>query len=127
MQQEIEEFRMLPGANICSKLILSACTLLLFLAPSSLAAPQNAAPANEADKTWTAPDPATIPQGPMGDSIRFGLQVFSDTPKYAGEYVGNKMSCSHCHVGNGTVSKAIPLVGVPGMFPLYREREKEVI
>ena len=49
------------------------------------------------------------------------------TPKYAAPYVGNKMSCSHCHIGAGTVPGGIPIVGVPGLFPMYRDREKEVV
>lgn len=76
---------------------------------------------------WTPPDPATIPDGPLGDSIRLGLRIFNETPKYAAAYVGNKMSCSHCHLAGGTVPQGIPLVGVPGLFPMYREREKEVV
>ena len=71
--------------------------------------------------------PPQFQRGPLGDSVRLGLQIFNDTPKYATPYVGNKMSCSHCHVGNGTVPYAIPLVGVPGLFPMYREREKGVV
>ena len=90
-------------------------------------ASQNTQGATDSAKTWTAPDPATIPQGPLGDSIRLGLRVFNDTPKYAAPYVGNKMSCGHCHIESGTVAGAIPLVGVPGMFPIYRDREKTVI
>ena len=118
----------MPRANVPQLLIAAAFTLLL-AASASFASPQNSAqpePPGPA-KAWAAPDAATIPQGPLGDSIRLGLQVFNDTPKYAAPYVGNKMSCAHCHVGSGTVAYAMPLAGVPGMFPLYREREKEVV
>jgi len=108
-------------------LILLASTLLLLSAPSSFGRRQNASAAAGSEKRWVPPDPATIPKGPVGDSIRLGLQVFNNTPKYATPYVGNKMSCAHCHVGSGTVAYAMPLVGVPGMFPLYRDREKQVI
>ncbi len=73
------------------------------------------------------PDVSGVPAGPLGDSIRLGLNVFNDTPKYAEKYVGNRMSCTHCHVDGGTVSKGMPMIGLPGIFPLYREREKEVI
>ena len=103
----------------CSLIGFTALILLLF-ASSSIGSPQNSTQADDPAKTWTAPDPATIPQGPVGDSIRLGLQMFNDTPKSAAPYVGNKMSCAHCHVGSGTVAQAMPLVGVPGMFPLYR-------
>lgn len=114
--------------------LLASVALALFgTASIGFAAPQNSAQVGEPSKsgpgtaTWTAPDPAAIPQGPLGDSIRLGLQVFNDTPQFAAPYVGNKISCAHCHVGSGTVAYSMPLVGVPGMFPLYREREKEVV
>ena len=89
-------------------------------------APQTPQPA-DSPKAWVAPDPATIPAGPLGDSIRLGLHVFNETPKYAERYVGNKMSCTHCHIDGGTVSKGMPMVGLPGIFPMYRDREKTVI
>src|ERR1700733_15396605 len=101
--------------------------MVLFLAGAlALRAPQNPPQADDSPKTGKDLDPGIIPQGPLGDSIRIGLQVFNDTPKYAAAYVGNKMSCGHCHLGSGTVAYAMPLVGVPSMFPAYREREKEV-
>lgn len=97
--------------------------ILLSLGSASFGAPQ----AVDSAKSWTPPDSSTIPAGPLGDSIRLGMQVFNDTPKYAEKYVGNKMSCTHCHVDGGTVSKGMPMVGLPGMFPLYRDREKTVV
>jgi thiosulfate dehydrogenase len=93
----------------------------------NLAAAQDSQKAAEPAITWKAPDPSTIPEGPMGDSIRLGSQIFNNTPKYAAKYVGNKMSCNNCHVNGGTVAWGIPLVGVPGLFPLYRDREKAVV
>jgi len=106
-----------------------ACSIFLVFAVSlaSFGAPGNSSAADDSAKTWTPPDASTIPQGPLGDSIRFGMQVFNDTPKYAERYVGNKMSCTHCHVDGGTVAGGIPMVGLPGIFPMYRDREKEVI
>lgn len=107
--------------------VASAVPILSFTSAISFGAPQNPPPAASSTKTWTAPDPATIPEGALGDSIRLGLHVFNETPQYAAKYVGNKMSCTHCHVDGGTVAGGIPIVGVPGMFPQYREREKEVV
>lgn len=88
---------------------------------------QNSQDATAETKPWIAPDSATIPEGPLGDSIRLGLHIFDETPKYAAQYVGNKMSCGHCHIGSGTQAGAMPIVGVPGMFPVYRDREKTVV
>lgn len=110
-------------------LILAAVlsSAILFSVHASSFASQNMRDVSDAAKTWSAPDPATIPDGPLGDSIRLGLRVFNDTPKNAAAYVGNKMSCGHCHIESGTAAGGIPIVGVPGMFPVYRDREKEVI
>ena len=95
---------------------------------TSAAAPRQQPSQNAtAARNWTPPDPATIPEGPLGDSIRLGLRVFDDTPQSAAPYVGNKMSCGHCHAGSGTLAGAIPLVGVPGLFPMYRKRENAVV
>lgn len=93
----------------------------------NLGAAQEPDLAPDSVKAWTAPDIATVPSGPLGDSIRLGLQVFNDTPKYAAPYVGNKLSCTHCHINGGTVPGGIPMVGLPGLFPMYRDREKEVV
>jgi len=104
-----------------------AALVILFFGYTSSFASQNAQDVSDSAKSWKAPDPATIPEGALGDSIRLGLRVLNDTPKNAPAYVGNKMSCGHCHIDSGTVAGGIPLVGVPGMFPVYRDREKEVV
>ncbi len=107
--------------------LASALGILFSARTSSFGASHNSQEIAGSAKTWTRPDPATIPEGPLGDSIRLGRRVFDETPKYAAPYVGNKMSCSHCHIQSGTLAGAIPLVGVPGLFPEYRDREKAVV
>jgi thiosulfate dehydrogenase len=106
----------------CGLLVLVASTIHLGASPKP-----GQAQAGDAPKAWVKPDPSTIPQGPLGDSIRLGRQIFNDTPKYAEKFVGNRMSCTHCHINGGTVSKGMPMVGLLGMFPQYRDREKTVI
>ena len=101
--------------------------ILLSSSSTSFGAPQNSVQSTDAAKAWVAPDPTTIPAGPLGDTIRLGRQVFNNTPKYAEKYVGNKLSCTHCHIDGGTVSKGMPMVGLIGIFPMYRDREKTVI
>jgi len=108
-------------------LLVFTALAILFSGRTSSFASQSAQDATDSNRNWTPPDPATIPEGPLGDSIRLGLRVIQDTPKNAPTYVGNKMICGHCHIEGGTVAGGIPLVGVPGMFPVYRDREKEVI
>ena len=107
--------------------LISALVIFSLTGSASLCARQNSSQSGDASRLWTAPDPATIPEGPVGDSIRLGLHIFDETPKFASRYVGNKMSCGHCHLKSGTAPYAIPVVGVPGMFPMYRDREKQVV
>lgn len=104
------------------------CVFVLLMAGSaSFGAPRHPQQGADAAKAWVMPDISTIPAGPLGDSIRLGMNVFNDTPKYAEKYVGNKLSCTHCHIDGGTVSKGMPMVGLPGIFPMYRDRENTVI
>lgn len=107
--------------------VFFSAALALSTTPTILGASPHPGQAADSAKIWTPPDPTTIPAGLMGDSIRLGMQIFNNTPKYAEKYVGNKLSCTHCHVDGGTVSKGMPMVGLLGMFPMYREREKTVI
>ena len=107
--------------------LLSATSLALFSTTAELGARPKPPQTANAAKAWVAPDTSTIPPGPLGDSIRLGMQVFNSTPKYAEKYVGNKLSCTHCHIDGGTVSQGMPMVGLPGIFPMYRDREKTVI
>jgi thiosulfate dehydrogenase len=121
---------MIRGIAIRCGLVIALCISVFIVfstSSASFGAPPKPGQAADSAKAWVAPDPATIPPGPLGDSIRLGLHVFNETPKYAERYVGNKMSCTHCHIDGGTVSKGMPMVGLPGMFPMYRDREKTVI
>ena len=50
--------------------------LILFSAGSvSFGAPPSPGQAADSAKAWVAPDPSTIPAGPLGDSIRLGMQI----------------------------------------------------
>jgi thiosulfate dehydrogenase len=68
-----------------------------------------------------------ISRGPLGDSIRLGRLIFTQTPKYARAYVGNQQSCSDCHLAAGTAPFAAPVVGLPGVFPMFNQRDNRVI
>lgn len=73
-----------------------------------------------------------IPRNPLVDSlpydrnlaeqIRWGFQLFTNTPNEAPQFTANKMSCSNCHLNAGQREKALPLVGVAGVFPEYNKR-----
>ncbi|MDE3167757.1 MAG: c-type cytochrome [Acidobacteriota bacterium] len=109
-------------------LIILAPAAMLALAASGCGTPHPAAvEAQPKPAAWTAPDPASIPAGPVGDSIRLGASIFEETPKYAAAYVGNRMNCNDCHIAGGTAAWSAPMVGLPGLFPMYNDRSKRVI
>ncbi len=86
----------------------------------------DAAPA-AGEVSWAAPDEASIPAGPLGDSIRRGLDLFTRTPQLLPAYDSGNLSCSNCHLDKGRRPYAVPMVGVHARFPKYMERTGAVI
>ena len=66
------------------------------------------------------------------ETILYGYKLFSFTSELLGnnnlenKYVGNGLSCTNCHLDNGTKAYAIPLIGVDKRFPQYRGRENKI-
>jgi thiosulfate dehydrogenase len=89
--------------------------------PNSQEDPGDALPEIRAD-ALNPPDDGTIPAGPMGDAIRYGQKVLTDTQTYAKQYVGGGLNCTTCHLNGGKTAYASPWVGVWGVFPEYRSR-----
>jgi thiosulfate dehydrogenase len=73
-----------------------------------------------------APDERTLPEGPVGDAIRYGKKVLTETQRYALAYVGNGLNCSSCHLDAGRKGWASPWVGIWGVFPEYRSRSGKI-
>lgn len=73
-----------------------------------------------------APQDATIPQGPVGEAIRLGQKIFTNTPLHAPKYSGNALSCSSCHLDAGKAAHASPMVGLWASFPTYLPRAGRV-
>lgn len=82
--------------------------------------------ANPAVYTHTPPSLDTIPEGPEGDLIRFGRDIFINTQKLRGTYVGNDMSCTNCHLDAGAKATAAPIWATPVDFPQYRSKNLHV-
>lgn len=76
--------------------------------------------------TFTPPAEKDIPQGPMGEIIRKGRAIFVDTPTHAGDYVGDGLSCSNCHLDAGRRPNAAPLWAAWVRYPRYRSKNKHV-
>jgi thiosulfate dehydrogenase len=80
---------------------------------------------------WQIPlnpiDDKTLDSSPLAEQIRWGFQIFTDTPRHAPQFVGGSVSCANCHLNAGQRERALPLVGVAGMFPEYNGRASRLI
>ena len=93
------------------------------LAPASAAVAQAAVrPAG----AFTPRGARDYPEGPTGEMVRQGEQIFLRTGVYAKAYVGNSLNCVNCHMDAGRLANAAPLWGAYGMYPAYRAKTKQV-
>ncbi len=115
-------------------MIRKARSIALGTAVAALALPAAAAD-DGAGKSYTPPRPpgdftpppdSAIPDGPMGDMIRRGRELFMHTQKLSGDYVGNGMNCVNCHLDRGRKASSAPLWAAFGMFPAYRGKNDHV-
>lgn len=75
---------------------------------------------------FTPPSEDTIPDGPVGDSIRRGRDIFANTPANAGEFVGNELSCANCHLDNGRRADSAPMWSAWLGYPTYRGKNDRI-
>jgi thiosulfate dehydrogenase len=108
--------------------VLTACTQkpAPAPAPATAASVPKAVTAAPASTTFSPPAESAIPAGPLGDVIRQGRDIFTDTPTHAKAYVGNGLSCSNCHLDAGRQANSAPLWGAYGMYPQYRKKNGKV-
>jgi len=80
---------------------------------------------------WQVPrnpvEDKTLDSSPLAEQIRWGYQLFTDTPRQAPQFVGGTVACANCHLNAGQRERALPLVGVAGMFPEYNARAARLI
>jgi thiosulfate dehydrogenase len=80
---------------------------------------------------WEVPlnplDDKTLGTSPVADQIRWGYKLFVDTPHEAPRIAGGKVSCANCHLNAGQRERALPLVGVAGVFPEHNNRAARLI
>src|SRR5271169_3742360 len=58
----------------------------------------------------------------LAHRIRRGFEIFLDTPHKAKRFTRNFLSCNNCHLNGGQREKAMPLIGVAGVFPEFNKR-----
>lgn len=73
--------------------------------------------------------PANMPEGALGDMVKLGQEIVAstDTHPASKEYVGNKMSCSSCHLKDGQDPRGGTFIGLASAYPAFAPREKKVI
>jgi len=80
---------------------------------------------------WQIPlDPLKGPlagDAKLTDQIKWGYRIFVDTPREAPRFTGGKVACANCHLNAGQRERALPVVGVAGMFPEYNNRAARLI
>jgi thiosulfate dehydrogenase len=114
---------------------LSALTLALLTTGAAGCARSVPPPLIAASTTmmtaWQIPrDPQNDPSladPRLGEQIKWGYRIFADTPREAPRLTGGKVSCINCHLNAGQRDRALPLVGVAGMFPEYNNRAARLI
>jgi len=80
---------------------------------------------------WDVPDnplnDSTLGNSPLSEQVRWGYRIFVNTPKEAGRFTRGRMSCNNCHLNAGQRERALPVVGVAGVFPEYNARAGRLI
>ena len=86
-----------------------------------------AAPAKAEHSEWfQPPHEKDLPNDGFGQLVREGRAIFVDTRNQAGEYVGNGMNCTNCHLDQGRKANSAPLWGAYTMYPAYRKKNDKV-
>ena len=75
---------------------------------------------------WEIPqDPLkdpTLDHSRLSEQIRWGFKIFVDTPHEAARFAPSRMTCANCHLNAGQRERALPVVGIAGLFPEYNNR-----
>lgn len=79
-------------------------------------------------------DVSALHDTPEHELIKYGYQLFQNTPKYLGPdngnpeniYAGNRLSCNNCHLFAGTKPYSGSLIGIIQRFPQFRGRENKI-
>ena len=79
-------------------------------------------------------DTSTLSNSEANKQIKYGYELFKNTPEYIGPnngnpeiaYAGNSLSCNNCHLDAGIKPYSAPLIGIINRFPQFRGRENKM-
>lgn len=75
---------------------------------------------------FRVPDESEIKDSVVLASVRRGRAILAATRDSLPAYVGNRLRCVSCHLGDGLKPNQMPYVGVYARFPQYRTRSATV-
>jgi thiosulfate dehydrogenase len=115
--------------------LCAAIVLALAAGASGCSRAKDRAPLISASTTmmtaWQVPqnplEDHTLGDSPLAQQIRWGYKIFVDTPHEAARFTGGKVSCANCHLNAGQRERALPVVGIAGVFPEYNGRAARLI
>jgi len=82
---------------------------------------------------YIPPSDKDIPEGKLGDTIRYGKELLANFPYYLGpkgkigHYGGNGLACQSCHLKAGTVPYGLNYFTAHARYPQYRGREGKIL
>lgn len=96
--------------------------------PNSASSPASNAADAKATTLFQPPAEANLPQDEFGKVIKLGMDIFQDTKRHAGKYVGkdSNLRCASCHLDAGRLANSAPLWGAYVSYPTYRSKNKHV-
>ena len=110
------------GVIVASVLALSCADK----APHSEQTRTTAAPKQSNKAAFRVPQESEIKDSITLASVRRGRALIHSTKDSLPDYVSASLTCANCHIGDGTVKDAMPLVGSYARFPQYRGRSGKV-
>lgn len=73
------------------------------------------------------PSEQNLPDDEFGRIVKLGRDIFQETQRYAGPYVGKtNLRCASCHLDAGRLADASPLWAAYVSYPAYRSKNKHV-
>ncbi|MHA6346920.1 c-type cytochrome [Roseivivax sp. CAU 1761] len=78
------------------------------------------------DGYFAPPDPADIPDGPFGEAVRRGREIFLNPATNAAEFVGNDLACANCHLDAGRKPNAAPMWAAAVLYPKHRGKNDKI-
>lgn len=78
------------------------------------------------DGFFAPPLESELPDGPDGEAIRRGREIFLNPGANATEFVGNSLACANCHLDAGRRPNSAPMWAAAGQYPKYRGKNKQI-